>query len=375
MRRMKYIHQLEHWPAFQWDEPAITRRLGAVRLAQGRLLGRMERLTNAARDGATLAALTAEILKTSEIEGEHLNADQVRSSLARKLGIDIGALTPADRNVEGIVEIMLDATQNYATPLSDERLFGWHGALFPTGRSALAKISVAAWRNAAEDPMQVVSGPLGRERVHFEAPTAKRLPKEMRAFMRWFNGPVSEALDPLLKAAIAHLWFVTIHPFADGNGRIARAIADLVLARSEASAERYYSMSTAIRAERKAYYQILEATQKGDLDITEWLSWFLERLAAAIAGADDMLAAVLEKARLWDRLASQTINDRQKAMLNRLLDGFTGKLTTQKWAKLAKCSHDTALRDINDLVERAILTRQAAGGRSTSYALAVRTSE
>jgi Fic family protein len=282
--------------------------------------------------------------------------------------MDIGALTPADRHVEGVVEMILDATERYDMPLTAERLFGWHAALFPTGRSGMTKITVGAWRNAQSGPMQIVSGPIGRERVNYEAPIASRLKKEMRAFLDWFNA--ENAIDPVFKAGIAHLWFVTIHPFDDGNGRIARAIADQALARSEKSAQRFYSMSAQIRQERNAYYDILEATQKGDLDITPWLEWFLECLNRAFGGAETILAAVLTKARFWEIQAGASLNDRQRSIINRLLDGFEGKLTSSKWAMLTKCSQDTALRDIDDLVQRGILTKDAAGGRSTSYSLA-----
>ena len=364
---MTYIHEREDWPKFRWNEGKIAKQLAGLARRQGRLLGRMEALGFTLRSEAVLRTLTAEVIKTSEIEGEVLNPEQVRSSLARRLGIDIGALTPADRNVEGVVEMMLDATQNYAEPLTEERLFGWHAALFPTGRSGMTKIIVGAWRDDSSGPMQVVSGALGRERVHFEAPEAKRLKKEMRAFLTWFNkGP---AIDPVLKAAMAHLWFVAIHPFADGNGRIARAIADMSLARSENSAQRFYSMSTQIRAERTAYYGILEATQKDDLDITDWLDWFLACLDHAFTGTEDILGTVLHKAEFWEKHSEASINDRQRLMLNKLLDGFEGKLSTSKWAKIAKCSKDTALRDIEALIALGILAKDPGGGRSTSYSL------
>jgi len=363
---MTYIHEREDWPKFRWNEAKIAKQLASLSRRQGRLLGRMEALGFSLRNEAVLRTLTSDVLKTSEIEGEVLNPEQVRSSLARRLGIDIGALTPADRNVEGVVEMMLDATQNYAKPLTDERLFGWHAALFPTGRSGMTKIIVGNWRDDSSGPMQVVSGPIGRQRVHYEAPEAKLLKKEMKAFLAWYNkGP---AIDPVLKAAISHLWFVTIHPFADGNGRIARAIADMSLARSENSAQRFYSMSTQIRAERNGYYDILEATQTSDLDITDWLDWFLACLDHAFTGAEDILGAVLYKAEFWGHHAKHAMNERQRLMLNKLLDGFEGKLTTSKWSKIAKCSHDTALRDIEALVSLGILQREG-GGRSTSYSL------
>lgn len=362
-----YIHRLPDWPKFTWRQDELAGRLGAVRHLQGRLLGRMERLGFPLATEATLQSLTAEVLKSSEIEGERLDEQQVRSSIARRLGIDIGALTPADRNVEGVVEMMLDATQKYDEPLTKDRLFGWHSALFPTGRSGMRKIIVGAWRDDSSGPMQVVTGPVGREKVHYEAPSADRVEAEMQAFLRWFNR--ADGMDLVLKAGMAHLWFVTIHPFDDGNGRIARAISDLMLARSEKTACRFYSMSAQIRQERDDYYRILEATQKGDLDITPWLDWFLGCLGRAFDGAEAILAGVLRKARFWERHAELRLNDRQRLMLNRLLNGFEGKLTTSKWAKLAKCSPDTALRDIDDLIKQDVLAKDPAGGRSTSYSL------
>jgi Fic family protein len=315
-----------------------------------------------------LESLTEEVIKSSEIEGELLDKDQVRSSIARRLGLDIGALAAIDRDVEGVVEMMLDATQGYNQPLTAERLFGWHAALFPTGRSGMTRVTVGAWRTDRSGPMQIVSGSIGRERVHYEAPAAARLKAEMHAFIKWFNGGV--AIDAVLKAAVAHLWFVTIHPFEDGNGRIARAIADMALARSEESPRRFYSMSAQIRVERKGYYDVLEATQKGDLDITAWLQWFLACLDRAFDGAEITLASVLRKARFWDTYAHEKLNDRQRKVLNRVLDGFEGKLTTSKWAALTKASTDTAFRDIDDLFKRGILVKDAGGGRSTSYSLA-----
>jgi Fic family protein len=364
-----YIHELAGWPKFRWNGESLAERLAAVRHRQGRLMGRMEGLGLKLRAEATLRTLTEEVVKSSEIEGEILNKDQVRSSLARRLGIDIGALTPADRNVEGIVEMILDATEKYDEPLTAERLFGWHAALFPTGRSGMRKINVGNWRTEDTGPMQVVSGPVGREHVHYEAPAAAKLDGEMSVFLAWFNGS-AEGLDPVLKAGIAHLWFVTVHPFEDGNGRIARAIADQQLARSEKSAQRFYSVSAQIRQERNAYYDILEATQKGDLDITSWLDWFLACLGRAIEGAETILGSVLLKANFWKLHDGQSFSDRQRKLLNRMLDGFEGKLTSSKWAALAKCSQDTASRDIDDLLKRNILLKDAAGGRSTSYSLA-----
>jgi Fic family protein len=363
-----YIHELSNWPRFEWDRERLTARLADIRHRQGRLSGHMEALGFNLQQDAVLETLSADVLKSSEIEGEKLNAEQVRSSIARRLGIDIGALKPADRNVEGIVEMMLDATRRYDQPLTAERLFAWHASLFPAGRSGMHQITIGSWRDDRTGAMEVVSGPVGKQRVHFQAPAASRLDNEMKAFLDWFNA--RSDIDPVLKAALAHVWFVTIHPFDDGNGRIARAIADMALARSEDSPQRFYSMSAQIRQERDAYYNILEQTQQGTLDITPWMKWFLVCLGRAIDGAQTTLASILAKARFWEEAAGVQINDRQRLILNRLLDGFEGKLTTSKYAQLAKCSHDTALRDILALVERGILVRNPAGGRSTSYALA-----
>lgn len=364
---MLYIHDRDDWPKFQWSQERLGNQLAAARHRQGRLIGRMEALGFPLRAEALLATLTEDVLKSSEIEGEVLNKEQVRSSLARRLGMDIGALTPADRHVDGIVEMMLDATQHYQQKLTAKRLFAWHAALFPTGRSGMTWINVGMWRNDQSGPMQVISGPIGKERVHYQAPNASRLDKEMRAFLTWFNG--SAPIDPVLKAGIAHFWFVTLHPFDDGNGRIARAIADMALARSEDNSQRFYSMSAQIRAERRSYYAVLEASQKGDLDITPWLEWFLACLDRAFDGAEIILAAVLAKAAFWEKHRHTPLNDRQQNVLNRLLDRFEGKLTSSKWAKLTKCSQDTALRDIADLVARDILVKDVGGGRSTSYSL------
>src|SRR5215467_1295555 len=363
----RYIYQLSDWPGFLWDQEAIGPPLANVRHQQGRLLGRMEGLGFQLRQEAELETLTLDVVKTSEIEGENLNAEQVRSSVARRLGMDIAGAVPADRNVEGVVQMMLDATQNYPAPLSKERLFGWHAALFPTGHSGIQKILVGAWRDDAKGPMQVVSGPMGREAVHYEAPPASLLDVEMGKFIDWANR--EEGMDPVLKSAIAHLWFVTIHPFDDGNGRIARAIADWVLTRAENSPQRFYSMSAQIRRERDDYYNILEHTQKGSLDITDWLQWFIGCLGRALDGTETTLAAVLRKARFWEAWTRVPINDRQRLMLNKLLDGFEGKLTSSKWATIAKCSHDTASRDIQGLIDAGILVKDAAGGRSTSYSM------
>ncbi len=363
-----YIHERADWPRFHWDRAGISDRLAAVRHRQGRLIGRMEGLGFRLREEATLHTLTEDVLKSSEIEGEALDREQVRSSLARRLGMDIGALLPADRDVEGVVEMTLDATQDYRAPLTRERLFGWHAALFPAGRGGINRIRVGAWRDDGTGPMQVVSGPIGKERVHFQAPEAGRVDAEMARFLDWFEGPT--AIDPVLKAALAHLWFVTIHPFDDGNGRIARAIADLALARSDRSPKRFYSMSAQIRVERKGYYEILERTQKGSPEITPWMSWFLDCLDSALGGAETTLATVRTKARFWASHGGESFNERQRKVLGRLIDGFEGKLTSSKWAKLAKCSQDTAHRDITDLVNRGILLKSPHGGRSTSYSLA-----
>jgi Fic family protein len=364
---LKYIHELPDWPRFRWDSDALAKQLAAVRLRQGRLIGRMQALGFRQQEEAVLTTLTEDVLKSSEIEGEILDRDQVRSSIARRLGMDVGALAPADREVEGVVEMMLDATQNFNSELTDERLLGWHASVFPTGRSGTSKIIVGAWRDEKSGPMQVVSGPIGREKVHYEAPAAGRLAAEMKSFLEWFNA--DDNTDPVIKAALAHLWFVTIHPFADGNGRIARAIADMSLARSEGSSQRFYSMSAQIRFERNAYYDMLEATQKDELDITAWLEWFLGCLDRAFDGAKQTLAAVFQKADFWKKHAVAKINERQRDILNRLLDGFEGKLTSSKWALIEKCSPDTALRDIQDLVDQGILAKDQGGGRSTSYSL------
>ena len=364
----QYIHDLPDWPEFRWDSAKLAGPLAALRHRQGRLVGRMEALGFPLRAEATLQTLTMDVVKSSEIEGEILNHEQVRSSIARRLGMDIGALAPADRNVEGVVEMMLDATQKFSAPLTAERLFGWHAALFPTGYSGMRKIAVARWRDDSSGGMQVVSGALGQERVHFEAPAAERLEKEMVAYLEWFDG--AEATDPVLRAGVAHLWFVTIHPFEDGNGRIARALADLALARSEQSSQRFYSMSAQIRIERNIYYDMLEKTQKDGLDITPWLEWFLGCLDRAFDETEKNLGSVLGKARFWETHAHKSFNDRQRLMLNKLLDGFDGKLNSSKWATIAKCSQDTALRDILDLVERGVLAKDPGGGRSTSYSLA-----
>ncbi|HEX4770098.1 MAG TPA: Fic family protein [Bryobacteraceae bacterium] len=363
-----YIHERKDWPDFHWNLEKLAEPLASVRYRQGGLIGQMKGLGFRLQQEAVLETLTKDVLKTSEIEGEKLDAEQVRSSVARRLGLDIGGLKPADRNVEGVVEMMIDATGRYDRPLTDERLFGWHAALFPTGRSGMTKIKTGAWRDESAAPMQVVSGAAGKAKVHFEAPKADRLEKETAAFLKWFEG--NDTIDPVLKAGLAHLWFVTIHPFEDGNGRIARAIADMALARSEHSSQRFYSMSAQIKLEHKEYYDILEGTQTGTMDVTDWMLWFLNCLGRAIDGAHFTLKAVIDKARFWDRIKDAPLNGRQRSVINRLLDGFEGKLTSSKYAKLTKCSQDTSHRDIQALVERRILVQNPEGGRSTSYSLA-----
>ncbi|MBA3677328.1 MAG: Fic family protein [Sphingosinicella sp.] len=365
---MTYLYEHKSWPKFQWRDDHPAALLADVRHRQGRLLGRMETLGFPLRTEAVLQTLTEDVLKSSEIEGEILDKDQVRSSISRRLGLDIAGLVPADRAVEGVVEMVLDATQKYREELTAERLFGWHAALFPTGRSGMSRIVVGAWRDDSHGAMQVVSGPIGRQKVHYEAPPAENLDREMKAFLSWFEA--DKGIDPVLKAGVAHLWFITIHPFDDGNGRIARAIADMALARSEDSPQRFYSMSAQIRAEREAYYEMLEATQKGDLDITGWLTWFLECLGRAFGGADEIFNSVMRKARFWELHESVILNDRQRRVLNRVLGPFEGNLTSSKYAKLAKTSQDTAARDIADLVDKGVLAREPGGGRSTSYSLA-----
>ncbi len=364
---MQYIHQLSAWPNFRWDIAVLPTPLGAVRHMQGKLAGSMSALGFVLQQEALLETLTLDVVKSNEIEGSFLNPQAVRSSIARRLGMDISGMIPADRQVDGVVDMMLDATRQCNQPLSAERLFGWHAALFPTGRSGMYAIRVGAWRDDAAGPMQVVSGGIGRERVHFQAPDAVRVDREMNAFIEWFNR--DEPLDPVLKAAIAHLWFVTIHPFDDGNGRIARAIADMQLARADGGSQRFYSMSAQIQLERSRYYEVLESTQKGNLDITEWLLWFLACLHSALKNTDHILAQVLAKATFWEKHRATILNERQRLLLNKLFDGFEGKLNTSKWAKIAKCSPDTALRDIQDLVSKGILQKKAAGGRSTHYEL------
>jgi Fic family protein len=361
----KYIHLLKNWPDFTWQHEKLVHPLATVRHSQGRLLGKLEGLGFQLKAEASLGNLILDVVKSSEIEGEKLPMDQVRSSIARKLGMKVPGLVLASRDVDGVVEMMLDATQKHDKPLTKERLFGWHSSLFPAGRSGLHKIQVGAWRDAEGDPMQVVSGAMGKERVHFEAPEAARLESEMKKFLKWFNS--SEEIDSILKAAIAHLWFVTIHPFDDGNGRIARAIADMQLSRSDQTNQRFYSMSAQIQQERKAYYDCLEKTQRGTLDITDWLLWFLHCFGRALSASTQNVAGVMNKATFWEKHRTVALNPRQRSMLNKLMDGFEGNLTSSKWAKMTKSSPDTALRDIQSLMQAKMLEKEEGGGRSTSY--------
>jgi Fic family protein len=363
-----YLWQHHQWPQWHYDIQPLMSLMGQVHRLQGSLLGRMQTLGLELRDQATLQVLTEEVIKTSEIEGEHFDPEDVRSSIARRLGLDIGALAPADRHIDGVVEMVIDATSNHPLPLTPDRLFEWHAALFPTGYSGMLPICTGRYRDDSTGPMQVVSGPIGRQRVHFEAPPENSLNDEMSRLLAWFNHDQKD--DPLVKAGIAHLWFVTVHPFDDGNGRIARAVCDMALARADQSAQRFYSLSAQIQRERRDYYDILERTQKGSLDVTDWLVWFLGCLLRALQGADLTLSRVLLKANLWQRWAGIPLNGRQIKLINRMADGFEGRLTSSKYASLAKCSPDTALRDINELLSLGILTKMPGGGRSTGYELA-----
>ena len=362
-----YIYQYDNWPNFKWEDKVILISLANVRNLEGILQGKMESIGFELREEAMLDTLTLDIVKSSEIEGEILNPELVRSSIARHLGMDIAGLLPSDRNVDGVVQMMLDATQNFNTPLTFDRLFDWHAALFPTGRSGMNKIEVGRFRNDQLGPMQVVSGALGKEKIHYQAPDANMLEKEMTLFVNWFNH--ENNIDPVLKAAIAHLWFVTIHPFDDGNGRIARAITDMQLARSDGSNQRFYSMSAQIKLDRKNYYNILEKTQSNDLNITNFLKWFIKSLSNALLNSDKTLSKVLDKAYFWNLNSNISLNERQKKMINKLFVGFKGNLTSSKWANINKCSSDTALRDIQDLINKNILSKDHAGGRSTKYNL------
>jgi len=367
MNRKIYIYQQENWPNFVWSAQELAELLADVRNKQGRLIGKMEALGFDLQNEAFLETLTVEILKTNEIEGIVLNKEEVRSSIARRLGIDVGGLPPINRNIEGIVDMMFDATKNFEKPLTKKRLFDWHFAMFPMGRSGMYEIIVGNWRDDSTGPMQVVSGAMGKEKVHYQAPPATIIDKEMTVFLDWFNN--KKDIDLVLKASIAHLWFVTLHPFEDGNGRIARAITDMLLACSDGLPQRFYSMSTQIQKDRKSYYDVLEKTQKGNLDITEWIYWFLNTLQRAIINSEETLTLVIRKHKFWNTYGSLIKNERQKKVLNKLLEGFTGNLTTSKWAKINKCSQDTALRDIQDLMEKGILVKSNLGGRSTKYEL------
>ncbi|MDO5102087.1 MAG: Fic family protein [Lautropia sp.] len=373
-----WVWQLPAWqqadhPGWTYDAGALATPLAAASQAQGRLLGRLADVGMTLRDQASLAALTQDVLDTSKIENEHLDVASVRSSVARRLGVDIGASAPADRHVDGVVDMVLDATHHARQPLSSARLFGWQAALFPTGYSGLNRIEVGCWRTDSQGPMQVVSGPVHRRRIHFQAPPASHLPKEMARFLAWANGPSTE--PELIRAALAHLWFITLHPFDDGNGRIARAISDLFLARADGSSQRFYSLSAQIQRERKQYYQILERTQKGTLDVNDWLHWFLRALHDAIVQAERTLDAVLAKARFWQQWAGTPLNARQQKVLNRLLDGFDGRMTSSRWANICRCSPDTALRDINRLLALGMLRKAAGGGRSTAYEVNLETTD
>lgn len=362
-----YIHQKENWPNFEWNDKSLIGLLSEVRNLQGKIVGKMEALGFDLRNEAVLETLTLDVLKSSEIEGEILSVEQIRSSLAKRLGMEIENSVYSERNVDGVVDMLIDATQKFTNELSKERLFDWHYALFPTGRSGMYKIKVGNWRSDTTGPMQVVSGAIGKEKVHFEAPKSELINDEMISFLNWLNS--NEKIEPVIKAGIAHLWFITVHPFEDGNGRISRAITDMLLARADGIPQRYYSMSSQIRLERKAYYEILEKTQQSGLNVTDWLVWFLNCLLNAIKSSETVLNKVLYKHKFWNTHATEIQNVRQKSMLNKLLDGFTGKLTTSKWAKINKCSQDTALRDIQYLIEKGIMQKENAGGRSTNYEL------
>jgi len=372
-----YIYQRRSWPTFIWNDKKLLVPLSEMRNLQGKLLGKMETVGFSLRNEAFLETLTVDVVKSNEIEGEILDVDQVRSSIARRLGLDIPGIIPSNRNVEGVVEMMLDATQNYNQELTTNRLFSWHSALFPAGRSGMRRIKVAEWRDDTVGPMQVVSGPMGKEIIHFEAPPAKLIGLEINRFLKWFNNDTAslkddEIIEPVIKSGLAHFWFVTIHPFDDGNGRIARAIADMQLSKTERTSYRFYSMSAQIERQKSEYYDILEQSQNGSLDVTEWLEWYLQCLSNAIESSEEILSKVLLKAKFWKDHTSTIINERQQMMINKLLDNFFGKLTTSKWARIAKCSQDTALRDIQDLMRKGILLKEDGGGRSTSYIINVR---
>lgn len=362
-----YIHQSKDWPNFTWDNDILLPIVSKVRDLQGRLIGRMEGMGFDLREEAALATLTKDIVKSSEIEGKFLNPEEVRSSVARRLGMEISGLPEASREVEGIVDLMLDATQKYKDPLTKDRLCGWHAALFPTGRSGMHKITVGVWRGNENGPMQVISGPMGREKVHYTAPEAPRIEEEMNQFMGWFN--TDKTTEPVVKSAIAHLWFVSIHPFDDGNGRIARAIADTQLARADKTKQRFYSMSAQIMKSKKGYYDVLESTQKGSMEVSQWIVWYLDRLTEALEVTDKTLSKVLVKAKFWELHKTTQFNERQIVMINRLQGDFVGKLHSSKWAKMTKVHRDTARRDIQDLIKKGVLSDSGEGGRSTNYIL------
>ena len=362
-----YLHQRSDWPNFTWDTDTLLPYVSTVRDLQGRLIGKMEGMGFELRKEAVLATLTEDIIKSSEIEGELLNPEEVRSSVARRLGMNISGLPEASRDVEGVVEMMLDATQRYEDPVTKDRMCGWHVALFPTGRSGMNKITVGEWRGDEDGPMQVVSGPMGRERVHYVAPDAPRLEKEMNQFIEWFN--TDDSKESVIKSAIAHLWLVSIHPFDDGNGRIARAIADTQLARADRTNQRFYSMSAQILKCKKGYYDVLESTQKASMDVTQWLVWYFERLTEALEATGVTLSKILVKAKFWELHKTTQLNDRQVYMVNKLHGDFVGKLNTSKWAKMTKVHRDTALKDVQDLVKKEVLLDTEEGGRSTNYVL------
>lgn len=362
-----YTHLHPDWPKYRWDASALAVALADIHQRRGALSIAMATLGLEARQQEVLQVLVQDVTRSSEIEGEHLDQGQVRSSVARRLGMDRAGLPEPSRDVEGVVEMMLDATQKFNEPLTEQRLFAWHASLFPTSRSGMAKIITGAYRDDARGPMQVVSGPIGQERVHFEAPAANRLPVEMAQFVRWFE---EEAIDPIVKAALAHLWFVTIHPFEDGNGRIGRAVMDMALARADGSSQRFYSMTAQLHKERKAHYAQLEQASRKSLDVTPWISWFVKRLSDALTEAEGVVRLVRRKQEFWDRHRDSGLNERQTKIVNMLLDGFTGKLQTAKYAKINKCSTDTAFRDLTDMVAKGILVKAEAGGRSTNYDLA-----
>ncbi len=366
----KYIYQYRNWTEFTWDEKEIQSILGKVRYLQGKVFGQINALGFAIKEETMLKTLTLDVLKSSEIEGEILNFEQVRSSIARKLGLDYGGMIYPDRNVEGIVEIMLDATQNYQKPLDEERLWGWHSALFPTGRSGIYKIDTGCYRKGE---MQIVSGLMGKKQIHYQAPPPEQVKYEMDRFLEWFNKDTQ--LDFVVKSAIAHFWFIIIHPLDDGNGRIARAISDLLLARSDDSSERFYSLSNQILTERKVYYETLQKVQYTERDISEWLIWYLNCVYRALKNTEEGINPVLYKADFWDKHKNTELNVRQRLMLNKILDGFEGKLKTSKWAKITKCSQDSALRDIKDLIKKEILRQEKSGGRSTNYQLVDKNSD